>query len=287
MKIKSIFASIVAFIAVIILLAVVFGSSYTVDQGERAVQLRNGKVTGVADAGFHLKMPFIEDYAKISTRQTKLTFTDLEAYSYDQQPATMRVSVTWAVNGEYAKEVYSEYGSAALLQGRVVEPLTFDTVKNVFGKFTAINAIQNREKLGQDIAATLRVRIANVPSVTLVGVQIEEVGFSNAYEDSIEKRMTAEVNIQTRRQNLETEKINAAIAETQATGRANSALAEAKAQAQAIELRGNAEAKAIEARAKALAANTNLVNLNAIDKWDGKLPVTMVPGSATPFVNIR
>ncbi|MCJ9711914.1 prohibitin family protein, partial [Bordetella hinzii] len=39
--------------------------------------------------------------------------------------------------------------------------------------------------------------------------------------------------------------------------------------------------------ARALATNTNLVNLNAVEKWDGKLPETQVPGAALPFIGIK
>ena len=59
------------------------------------------------------------------------------------------------------------------------------------------------------------------------------------------------------------------------------------AEADGIKLRGEAEATAIRARAEALATNTNLVNLNAIDKWDGKLPTTQIPGAAMPFIGIK
>jgi len=59
------------------------------------------------------------------------------------------------------------------------------------------------------------------------------------------------------------------------------------AEADGIRLRGDAEAKAISARAQALAQNTNLVNLNAVEKWDGKLPESLVPGSAMPFIGLR
>ncbi len=41
------------------------------------------------------------------------------------------------------------------------------------------------------------------------------------------------------------------------------------------------------AKGIALRANADLVQLQAVEKWDGKLPTTMVPGSALPFVNLR
>lgn len=60
------------------------------------------------------------------------------------------------------------------------------------------------------------MRKAVVGPVVIDGVQIENIDFSDAYEKSIEDRMKAEVAIATRKQNLETEKIQAQIAVTQA-----------------------------------------------------------------------
>ena len=51
--------------------------------------------------------------------------------------------------------------------------------------------------------------------------------------------------------------------------------------------RGEAEAAAIEARAKALGTNPNLVTLVQAERWNGVLPTTMVPGSAVPFVSVK
>ena len=52
-------------------------------------------------------------------------------------------------------------------------------------------------------------------------------------------------------------------------------------------LRGEAEGAAIRARADALRANADLVQLQAVEKWDGKLPTTMVPSTALPFINLQ
>lgn len=276
-------------VVVLVLLICISGAWYQVDQGERAVVLRNGKIVDVADPGLHMKLPLIETTVDISTRQ--VTFTPaanshFEAYSYDQQPATLQLSVTYHVPDAKVGDLYSRYGSIDNLQTTTIERKTFDVVKTVFGQYTAISAIQDRAKLSVEINNAVRKSMEGVP-VTIDGVQIEDIAFSKAYEASIERRMTAEVEIQTKRQNLETEKINAEIAVTQANAEADSRRAGYKADADGIALRGDAEAKAIRARAEALAANTNLVNLNAIDKWDGKLPVTMVPGSTVPFLNIK
>ena len=69
--------------------------------------------------------------------------------------------------------------------------------------------------------------------------------------------------------------------------RANSVHTEAQAQADAIKLRSEAEAAAIRARAEALGTNPNLVTLTQAERWDGKLPVTMVPGGALPMLTVK
>jgi regulator of protease activity HflC (stomatin/prohibitin superfamily) len=117
-------------------------------------------------------------------------------------------------------------------------------------------------------------------------VQIENIDFSDAYEASIEQRMLAEVEVQKVQQNAEREKVQAEIKVIQAQAEADSQVARAKAEAEAIELKGRAEAQAIRVRGQALAQNPGLVNLVAAENWDGKLPSTMVPGSAVPFVNV-
>src|SRR5690606_25463462 len=130
-------------------------------------------------------------------------------------------------------------GNVPNMSSRLIERKVPDEVKTVFGRYNAISAIQDRAKLVLEINETLRKSVVGQP-VLIEGVQVEEIAFSDAYEQSIEQRMKAEVEVFTRQQNLHTEKINADIAVTQAKGRADSALAEAEAQAKAIALRGDA-----------------------------------------------
>ena len=37
----------------------------------------------------------------------------------------------------------------------------------------------------------------------------------------------------------------------------------------------------------ALGTNPNLVTLTQAERWDGKLPVTMVPGGALPMLTVK
>ncbi|MCB1571233.1 MAG: hypothetical protein KDI72_09385, partial [Xanthomonadales bacterium] len=183
------------------------------------------------------------------------------------------------------EELYSQYGTIEKMVDRLISRKVPDEVKNVFGRYTAISAIQDRTKLGIDVNEGLKKSV--VGPVVIDSVQVEDVTFSDAYEQSIEKRMMAEVEIQTKRQNLETERINAEITVTQAKAQADSALAKAQAEAEAIRVRGIAEADAIKARGEALKQNAQLIALTQAEKWNGVLPATMVPGGTVPFLNLK
>ena len=135
----------------------------------------------------------------------------------------------------------------------------------------------------QDVTNAIRKAVHG--PIVIDGVQIENIDFSDAYEKSIELRMQAEVLVQTEKQNLEKEKVNAEIAVTQARGQADSSLARARADAESTRIKGEAEGDAIRAKAQALAQNVNLIELTKAERWNGVLPTTMIPNAAIPFLS--
>ncbi|MCY1409321.1 HflC protein [compost metagenome] len=267
----------------LLLLIAVGGSFYTIDEKERGVVLRNGKLVGVAEPGLGWKMPFIEVVKTISVQNHTTRYEQLQAYSRDQQVATLVVSVSWHVTPSEVAKVYTGYGDTDVLVDRLVSRQVPTQVENVFGRYTAIQAVQNRGQFVADVAVAVKGAIGG--PVMIDGVQVENIDFSESYERSIEERMKAEVAIQTRQQNLATEQVQAQIQVTQAQAEADSKLAQAKADAEATRLRGEAEAYAIRAKAEALASNQNLIELTKAERWDGKLPETMLPGTALPFID--
>lgn len=197
----------------------------------------------------------------------------------------MTVSVNMHVPASEVESLYTCYNTLKNMEERLVARQIPTQLENVFGQYTAISAVQDRTRLVQDMQNALRGAIDG--PVVIDSVQIENIDFSDAYEKSIEDRMKAEVAIATRLQNLETEKIQAQIAVTQVEAKAQSQLAEAKAQAESIRLKGAAEAEAIRLRGEALRDNPALVSLTTAERWDGKLPETMIPGGGVPFINAR
>jgi regulator of protease activity HflC (stomatin/prohibitin superfamily) len=262
-------------IAAVVAAAVLGGSFYTIDQGDRGVILRNGAVIGTAEPGLGFKLPVIDSVKEISIQTQARMFKDVLVYSKDQQTATLLVSVNFRLSPDQVEKIYSEFGGLDGIVSRVLDRQVPEEVKNVFGRFVASVAIQERERLGAEIQAAIIKATAGFPLV-VESVQLENIDFSDAYEKSIEQRMIAEIEVQKIQQIAEREKVQAEILVIQA-----------KADSDATRLRGDAEAHAINARGKALRDNPSLVELVAAEKWNGVLPTTMVPGSAVPFVNVK
>jgi regulator of protease activity HflC (stomatin/prohibitin superfamily) len=275
-------STVVAGFAVIVLLLIMYSTYFTIDQGERGVILHNGAIAGEAEPGLHFKLPIITTIAKISVQIQKEAFektaegdTRMQAYSRDQQPATIAMSVNYHVTD--ASAVYAQYGSLESMASRIISPKTYEQLKNVFGQFDAADAIQKRASLNAEVYAAIRGAVRG--PIVIDSVQIEDITFSTQYEGAVEARMQAIV----KQQQAEADKQKRII---DADASAYEVKAAADAKAHQIEVQGNAEAGAIKARGDALRANPGLPTLVAAEKWNGILPTTMVPGNALPFLNL-
>ncbi|SDH45218.1 MULTISPECIES: prohibitin family protein [Bradyrhizobium] len=287
-----------AIVAVVIAVIIAAGSWYTVDQTERGVLLRYGAVVGTAQPGLGFKVPLMDTVEKVSVKTTTFTWDKMNSYSYDQQPADLKISVTLRASPDKVSDLYAKFGSLQTAVNQVVSPVVNQQVKVVFGRYTAVKAIQDRGPLNGAIKDAITATLKDDPMIIIESVQLENIEFSQNYLHSIEQRMLAEVEVQKLQQNAEREKVQAQITVTQATAKANAVRAEAQANAEAtrlngeakasnIKITGEAEAAAIEARGKALGNNPNLVTLVQAERWNGVLPTTMVPGSSVPFVSVK
>lgn len=280
----SIVKTFIGVIVVMLFVSFGLGSFYIIDQGERGVVLRNGAIIKVVEPGLNFKTPFIEFVETISVQEHSLELINEPAYSSDRQSADITMSINYSAVPSEVDAIYGRYGSLDALITREITRVAKAQMKNVFGRYTAATAIADREKMGKDILAAISG--AGDGLVTIQSIQIENIDFSNAVETALEDRSKAEAEVQTKKQELEKEKIDAQIAVTKAQGIADSTVAAAKAQAEATTLAGAAEASAIRVKGDALRANPELVALITAENWNGILPTTMLPGSTVPFIEI-
>ena len=275
--------SIVGGLLAVLLLIALMGSWYTVNETERGVLLRNGALVGVVEPGLSFKIPLIETVKRISVQSNATTYQGLQAYSKDQQTATLNVSVSWHVVPAEVGKVYMQYQDLDGLVSRLTSRQVPTQVENVFGQYNAVSAVQNRGKFVADVTKAIRDSVTG--PVVIDGVQVENIDFSDDYERSIALRMKAEVEVKTREQMLATEQVEAQIVVTRAQADADSKVAQAKADAEATRLRGSAEADAIKAKTLALSSNPMLIELTKAERWDGKLPTTVLPNGTLPFID--
>lgn len=288
----------------VVLVAAIFlflnGSWYIVQETERGVLLGNGAFVATVEPGLHFKLPVFENVVKIDVTQRAIKWTgedSLEGYSQDQQPAKLSVSVVYHVPPADVDKVYRQFAGVDGLETRLIARKLPQDLKTVFGRYTAASVIQNRGKFATDVEDAAQAGI--VGPLVIDQVNIEDIIFSEAYENSVEQRMLAEIEVTKLRQNAEREKVQAEITVTQAKAMADSQLAtataaaqateiQAKADAERIRLKGEADASAIRARAEALSTNGDMIiRLNNSEKWSGQLPATMLPGAALPFVEVK
>jgi regulator of protease activity HflC (stomatin/prohibitin superfamily) len=278
--IKSITAAVLA----IIVLCLVFSSIYTINEAERGVVLGGGKLVKIEEPGIHVKFPFYHDVKRISLQTWTDNFPKLSAYSNDQQPADMRVSVTWMANPSEIDSLYRSVLTLDAVTDRFIRPITPTEVENSFGKYTAEKLVQDRNEYV--LALTQRIRNMVPPFVTIVSVQVEDINFSDAYELTIEDKAKAEVATATAAK-VEAKAIidartHVAREQSFATAKQNQMIAEAEG----IKAKGDAEAHAIIAKANALKNNPQLIQLIEAENWNGSRATTIY-GAVTPTVSVK
>lgn len=274
-------------LVVAVVLSFLGGSFYTVDEGERAIVVSQGKISGVSGAGFHWKKPFLDDAHTISLRTQVVEFPDEPVYTGDRQTATVTFSVNYAAVGtdQEISAIYREFQTLSGLEDRLLKRDIKEAIKNVFGTFTAETAIRERGRLNNEVVKAIGTLGNGL--IKIEGVNIENINFSDAVERAAEDRAMAEMQANTKREEQKKAVIQNEMDVATAQAEADSNLAREKARAEGIRAVGEAEAAAIKAKSEALAQSPNLVELTKAEKWNGQLPTSFVPGSTIPFVNIK
>lgn len=273
-----------AVLALFVGMPVMFGSWYTVDQGERIVVTRNGAVVDESGPGLHFKTPWIESIERFEVRTAKYKEPTFQAYSKDIQPVDVTMSVNLRADPGKVKDIYSQLGAGYV--DRIVTPAVLQASKETFGKYAANDIVNLRDKIASDIREDLMGKLGAM-GVIIETVQVEDIKFSPAFVQSIEQRMQSEVEVKKREQQLRTTEVEAQQAQAVAKGKADATRTEADAEAYRIASVAKSQAEAIRVQGDALRANPLYVELTKANKWDGKLPTTMLPNGATPLLDMR
>ena len=248
-------------VVLLIVFLLMFNPIAIVGVGERGVKVTLGKTSPESfSEGVHFVTPFISHMYKMDVKTVKSNIST-NAQSKDIQQAKIVYVVNYNLIPEFAPKMYREVGKDYV--NIIISPTLEGIVKDVIGKWNAQDIVANREKVASEILeklkASLEEKYINVTDFQITGIQ-----YSNAFEQAIENKVTAEQDA------LKAKNVTIQVQE------------EAKQKVIAAE----AEAKSMAIRAQALAQNKALVEYEAVKKWDGKLPEYML-GDSVPFINLK
>lgn len=265
-------------------LIVLMSSWYTVPEGYVAVLTRNGAVIGEAKPGLNFKVPMIDNAYDMSVQTRRVNFEDVAAYSKDIQQATSYVTVNSRLDPAFVMKTYTTVGlnyETVLLNARV-----FKHLKERMGKHNAIDIINNRDLVSNEVEDALREDMAQF-GIIVEDVQIANIDFSNAYEHAAEEAQVAKAAVTKAQQELEKAKVETQKLIATADATAKSTQLTADAQAYKIKAEATAEAESIRMKGQALQANPLVLELTRIQKWQGQVPTTMLPGASVPMISLK
>lgn len=246
-------------VLIVFLLILVFNSFQVVGAGERGVVFSKfgGIQQGVRGEGLQFKIPFIQQIIPLDVRIQKAE-TDSSASSKDLQTVDSRIALNYHIAPASAAQIYQEVG--VLYKERMIDPSVQEAVKAVTAQFTAEELITRRAEVSIMIKEMLTKRLVN-RHIVVDEFNIVDFNFSPVFNDAIEAKQKAEQEALKAQRDLDRIKI-------EAEQKVTAAQAEAESQ-----------------RLQRETITDTILQLRAIEKWDGVLP--QVTSGAVPFIDLK
>jgi len=246
----------IGFVIVCVLVIAIGGimSCSTVPAGHKGVLTTFGKVHGdVEPEGLVIKAPWTRVH-DVSIQQVTVT-SKTGCYSSDQQQLEVSYAVLYRIPETKVVSIFREYPGdpfAVLIKPRIEECL-----KQVMSTMRAEDSITKRGHVKDETLLKLNAVLGDL--ITINDLSITNIDLSSELEKAIERKQVAEQQALAMNYELQRAKKAAEIKIVDAT----------------------AEAEAITIRGEALNKSPSVVMLNAIEKWNGIAPATLVVGSDT------
>jgi regulator of protease activity HflC (stomatin/prohibitin superfamily) len=253
----------VAFLPFVLPLIVFMFESFTVvPAGHVGVQVTLGEVNPVPlTEGVHFVNP-LSSVRNVEVRVVKTELRGSSAGTKDLQVVHTDIVANYRIAGEKAAHMYKEFGLD--LEGKILLPAMNESFKAETAHYNSEELVTKRAEVSSKIHQTLQEKVGKY-GLTVSEISLVNFGFSPEYQAAIEQKVIA----------------------TQSKLKAEQDLARIKVEAESRVAQAQGEAKAIAIQAQAIQTNggQNYVQLQAIEKWNGKLP-DYVGGGTIPFINI-
>ncbi len=230
-----------------------------VNSGYIGVPVQFGKVQDYTlQNGFHIVSPMI-DVVEIPVNIQRVP-VQTEGASSDLQTVAVKATANYRLQSKNVSKLYYDFQKR--YEQELIIPSVLEAIKSASAKLTAEKLITDRATFRQTIITTANEKLTKY-GIALEEISIENIQFSASFNEAIERKVTAEQEALTSKNQLEKVKYEAQ---------------------QTIE-KAKAEAESLRIKATSIASSPQIVELEAISKWDGKLPQYMT--GTTPFINLK
>jgi regulator of protease activity HflC (stomatin/prohibitin superfamily) len=241
---------------------IIFRPFTIVNAGQRGVVMRFGQVQDtVLGEGIHFLIPVVTSVKNLNVRVQKNSF-ESDAASKDLQKITTELAVNWHIEPTKVNRVFQNIGDEDNIVSGIMTPAVSEVLKAATAKKTAEEIITKRTTLKEEIDTHLATRLADY-GILVDDVSLVNFSFSPEFSKAIESKQIAEQEAK------------------QASFIAQKATQEA--QADINRAKGQAEAQ----RLQRLTLTPELLQKQAIEKWDGRFPTVMGGNGTLPLVNIN
>lgn len=207
--------------------------------------------------GIHFYNPISSGIFEMETREKHME-VEASSYTADNQVVEAKIRVNYRPDPTMMAELYinqGRYYMDVLLPQRVLS-----ATKEILGKYQATNLVQMRERINAEVTELLRQKLEGT-NLQLVAFEVTNFDFDDDFEDAVKAKVVAKER---------------AVEEENRT-------VQIREQAKQKVATAEADAEAIRIRAEALSRNKDLIQLEAVKKWDGNLPRIMT-GDSVPFL---
>ena len=249
-----------AIVAAILFLIWIFSPFVIVGAGERGVVFNqfHGVDQKIMGEGFSFIIPVVERVVKMDVRIRK-SDTRATAASKDLQTVGTEIVLNFHLFPDKVNKVYQDIGLE--YEKRIIDPAVAEIVKAVCAEFTAEELITKRQIVKEEIKTALHKRLMT-SYISMDELNITDFQFSKIFNKAIESKQTAEQLALKAQRDLERVKI--------------------EGQQKVVQAKAEAESQRIQKET----ISPIILQLRAIEKWDGKFPQVLGGSGAMPFINI-
>jgi regulator of protease activity HflC (stomatin/prohibitin superfamily) len=240
-----------------------FSSFTVISAGHTGVQVTFGEVNpNPLTEGVHFVNP-VSSVKDVDVRLQKTQLSGAQAGTKDLQQVHTDIVVQYRLNAAKVPHIYKEFGLN--VDEKVLGPAINEAFKSVTAHYTSEELVTKRQQVSDEIQNMLKSKVAPF-DIDVSGISLVNFGFSAEYQKAIEQKVIS----------------------VQQTAKAEQDLRRIEVEAKSRIAQAEGEAKAIAIQAQAIQSNggQNYVQLQWIEKWDGKLPTTVLNGSNGMMLNM-